>query len=321
MKTKGGFSLNKPVFLAGNGIRLAGMADKFVEFAERVGYPVLTTWKGADLIWDSHPLYFGRPGCIASKYANLIIQNCTHLISIGARLDLPQIGYSMENFAPHAKKIIDKSDAKDTMNRYWDKTFHECGDWIEQCRVWKEQYPLLDSWVDEISLAMGSDDVLVPGSSGMACEMLLQRFKVKKGQRVIFSPGLGAMGFGLPQAIGVALASKRRVFCVIGDGCLQVNVHCLEVIKRESLPIVIFVLNNGGYASIRNTQRRHCEGRLLGCDDSSGMTLPDIQKIAWAYGVRITEIVIDPDTEIHPRMQSKRMPDGTIVPGRLEDVE
>ena len=314
--------MDRPVLLAGNGIRLAGMAEHFVPWAEKLGFPVLTTWKGADLIWEEHPLFFGRPGCIASKYANLIIQNCDYLICLGARLDLPQIGYNMENFAPHAIKAIEKENAERFMNQFHTNSGYGADEeWFEMCREWKEQYPLPKSWVDDISNMMWPEDILVPSSSGMAAEMVLQRFKVKQGQRVIFSPGLGAMGFALPTAIGVAIASKRRVFCVEGDGSLQVNIQELETIRRLNLPIKIFVLENNGYASIRNTQRNRCGGRLLGCDPSSGLTFPDTRKIAEAYGVDICVIEQDPDEVIRPRMQSTTNEDGTIKPGRLEDVE
>lgn len=311
--------MSKPVLLAGYGIRLAGLAGQFIPYIERLGIPVLTTWKAADLIPDNHPLFFGRPGVIASKYANLVVQNCDYLLVLGARLDCQTVGYNIERFAPRAHKVV-KDDLKEL-------TIPDCfnGDncdaWIRQCMEWKQRYPLPESWVDEISLFANEGDIIVPSSAGMACEMLLQRFRVKKGQRIIFAPGLGSMGFGLPMAIGAACAEPtKRVICVEGDGSLQQCASCLQTIRQHNLNIKVFVLNNNGYASIRNTQKNNF-GRLLGCDSSSGLTLPETWRIHHAYGVPITEIRINPDTEIRPRMQRKVNADGTITPGRLEDVE
>ncbi len=310
---------NKPILLAGIGIRLAGLADQFIPFAERLGIPVLTTWRAADLIPDNHPLFFGRPGCIASKYANKILQECDWLMCIGARLDVQQIGYDWKNFAPNATKVI--RHGRDLLKMPDCFTPPDVSEWMDRCKELKAKYPLPESWVDEISLFANEGDIIVPSSAGMACEMLLQRFRVKKGQRIIFAPGLGSMGFGLPMAIGAACAEPtKRVICVEGDGSLQQCASCLQTIRQHNLNIKVFVLNNNGYASIRNTQKNNF-GRLLGCDSSSGLTLPETWRIHHAYGVPITEIRINPDTEIRPRMQRKVNANGTITPGRLEDIE
>ena len=293
----------KPVLFLGYGARVSGWADRFLDGWDT---PILTSWRGMDLVADDDPRFFGRPGSIASKYANLIVQNCDHLANVGARLDYPTTGYAPERFAPKAVKTKGEL------------VFLAPDEWWEQCREWKAQYPLGPSWVDTISDFAQPEDVIVPSSSGMACDMFCQRFKVKKGQRVIFSPGLGSMGFALPQAVGAAFASGRRVVCVEGDGSLQLNAHALQTIRQHNLNIKLFILENNGYASIRNTQKRF--GRFLGCDPSSGMTLPDTQRILDAYGVEATIIHIDPDTEIRPRLKSTIV-DGKIIPGRLEDIE
>jgi acetolactate synthase-1/2/3 large subunit len=311
--------LSKPVLLAGYGIRLAGLADQFIPYIERLGIPVLTTWKAADLIPDNHPLFFGRPGVIASKYANLIVQNCDYLMVLGARLDCQTVGYNIDRFAPHAHKVI-KDDLKELTIPDCFKG-DNCDAWIRQCMEWKQRYPLPESWVDEISLFANEGDIIVPSSSGMACEMLLQRFRVKKNQRLIFAPGLGSMGFGLPMAIGAACAEPtKRVICVEGDGSIQQCIPCLQTVKHHNLNIALFVVSNNGYASIRNTQKNNF-GRLIGCDPEHGMPYMDPWHLSRMYGVPITEIRINPDTEIRPRMQRKVNADGTITPGRLEDIE
>jgi acetolactate synthase-1/2/3 large subunit len=320
----------RPVVLIGRGYRFAKMDHLW-------NVPMLTTWRAADVIADDHPLFFGRPGSLAPKYANLIVQTATHLEVVGARLDLPQVGYQPENFAPNAVRC----EIDDT----------PCDEWIEQCRRWKNDYPIIRPeyyeseyvnqyvFIDTLSGAMGPDDVLVVGSSGQASDITYPAFKVKKGQRILSSPGLGAMGFGLPAAIGASLASGRRVICIEGDGSLQLNMQELETMRRLNLNIKLFVLNNGGYATIRNTSKRHFEGR----DHTAGMRLADTGRMLIAYGLtswslsklkpsdnftaflnldgpQVCEVLCDPNLELSPRLRSK-MVDGKIIPGRLEDVE
>ena len=249
----------RPVVLIGRGYRFVGMTKRW-------NVPMLTTWRAADVLPDDHPLFFGRPGSIAPKYANLIVQNATHLQVVGARLDLPSVGYNPEGFAPGAVRCeIDES--------------IPCDEWVARCRKWKEQYPIIKPeyyegeyvnqyvFFEELSKALEPSDVIVVSSSGQASDVFYPTFRVKEGQRIISSPGLGAMGFGLPQAIGAALASGRRVICIEGDGSIQLNMQELETIRRLNLNIKIFVLNNGGYATIRNTAKRHFEGR----DHTAGM--------------------------------------------------
>ncbi len=369
----------RPVILAGRGIRMANAVEVFNEIVNILGIPVLTTWRFADGIEESHPLFFGRPGSIASRYANFIQQNSDFILVLGARLDLPQVGYDYKNFAKNAKKVV--VDIEDNeikkINTQIDVSFNgDVGDflscllsmkkkikkvdrsfWLKKCSEWKEKYPVILReyyktskyintyvFIDVLSDLLTNDDNIVPDSSGSASEITYQAFKIKKGQRLINSPGLGSMGFGIPQSIGVCLASGRRTICITGDGALQHNIQELETIKRHNLPIKIFVLNNNGYSAIRNTHRRFFEGRLVCCDPSSGLTLPDTLKIGQAYGFKtykilngenlkenikqvlesegpvVCELIIDPELQIAPRIMSKKLPDGSMVSGALEDM-
>jgi len=370
----------RPVILAGRGIRLAKAEKEFLSLIEKLGIPVLLTWRLVDILPEEHELNFGRPGSIAQRYANFILQSCDLLISIGARLDLAQVGYDYKGFAPKAKKVImdideaeiKKIDTKIDVSIVADAKEFLCeflnqieavkkidrSEWLARCKRWKEKYPVVLPeyykssryvntyvFIDILSDLLTENDLIVPGSSGSCGEITYQAFRVKRGQRIISSPGLGSMGFGLPQSIGVCLAGgKRRTVCIVGDGGLQHNIQELETLKRLNLPVKLFVLNNDGYAAIRNTQKRFFEGRFVCCDPSSGLTLPDTCKIARAYGlkaVRITsqrnlkekikkvlemegpvvcELRIDPDLQIAPRISSKVLEDGTIVSSPLEDL-
>ncbi|MBF0520451.1 MAG: thiamine pyrophosphate-binding protein [Nitrospirae bacterium] len=369
----------RPVILAGRGIRFAEAQAEFLSLAEFLKIPVLATWRLMDILPEDSDLYFGRPGSIASRGANFILQNSDFLLTIGARLDLPQVGYNYRGFAPNAKKVIvdiDEAeirkidteiaipivtDAKEFLNKFIHKLHlikhTERSNWQLLCNKWKEAYPVVlpeylsqseyvntYALINTLSDLLTENDVIVPGSSGSCAEITCQSFRVKRGQRVINSPGLGSMGFALPQSIGVAIASGRLTVSIVGDGGLQHNIQELQTMKRLNLPVKLFVLNNNGYAAIRNTHNRFFEGRLVCCDPSSALTLPDTCKVARAYGlpaVRISdqrilqhevamvldtdgpvvcEVMVDPDLQTAPRLSSMAMPDGTMVSKPLEDL-
>ncbi len=370
----------RPVILAGNGIRLSGALKDFLDLIERLKIPVLTTWKAMDYLAEDHGLFFGRPGSVGQRGANFIQQNSDFIMAIGARLDLPQVGYNYRNFARAAKKVIVdidpteikklkmdidvciRSDAGDFIKELLlklDKFItKDRGRWLDYCRERKEKYPvvLAQYWgqreyvntyvlVDILSELLQEGDVLVPGSSGGCSEITMQAFKVKKGQRIFNTPGLGAMGFGLPASIGACLASgRKRTVSIIGDGGLQHNIQDLETLARLQLPIKMFILNNNGYASIRNTQKNYFKAHFVCCDPSSGLTLPDISKIATAYGIKntrilnhesikeqigevlraegpvICEVMVDPDLQTLPRLSSQILAGGSIISKPLEDL-
>lgn len=370
----------RPVILAGRGILLARANEEFFRVIESLRIPVLTTWRMVDSLPEESELYFGRPGSIASRGANFVQQNSDFILTIGARLDLPQVGHSYPNFARAAAKVvvdIDEaevkkidtkidaaivSDAKDFLVEFINKIDmvkpRDRSAWSSRCMEWKIKYPVIISeylepvkyvntyaLIEALSELLTGNDVIVPGSSGSCAEITLQAFKVKKGQRVLNSPGLGSMGFGLPQSIGVCLASGgKRTISIIGDGGLQHNIQELETLKRLNIPVKLFILNNNGYAAIRNTHNRFFEGRLVCCDPSSGLTIPDTCKVASAYGLKavkissqknlndevlavlnmdgpvVCEVMVDPDLQMAPKLSSAARPDGTMVSKPLEDL-
>ncbi len=366
----------RPVVLAGNGVRQAGAVREFLAWLEAVGLPLLTTWKAADFVANDHPLFVGRPGSVGQRAANFAQQTADLVIVLGARLDLAQIGFDSAGFAPRARKVVVDADADELAKLRFDMTVAVQGDagvflrqlsahstvwkdrdgWLARCREWRRRWPvipegshdqtgLVDTYalVDVLSEELSEEDVFVPGSSGGCAEITLQAFRVKAGQRVFNSPGLGSMGFGLPASIGAAVASGRRVVSVIGDGGLQHNVQELQTLRRLGLPVKLFVLNNDGYGSIRSSQRHHFGG-LLAADASSGLTLPDLQDLARAYrltafrveanaelaeGVRralsepgpvFCELMVQPDVATQPRLATTVDPDGRILSSPFEDL-
>lgn len=368
----------RPVLMIGNGVRLSGAMDDFYALIDKLKIPVLTTWKSIDFLPEDHSLYFGRPGSIGQRYANFIQQNCDLFISIGARQDLAQIGYYYENFAREATKVmvdvdraeLDKMDNMSNLIKVCSeaKTFLQAlnksslqeqarEDWFTQSRQWKDKYPVFlpEYWqnkekvntyvlVELLSELLTENDVIVPGSSGACSEVVLQAFRVKAGQRIFNNPGLGSMGYGLPASMGACVASQKRTITIVGDGGLQHNIQELETIHRLQLPLKIFILNNNGYGSIRNTQKNHFKEHYVCCDPASGLTVPDTCEIAKAYkiatirienhdnikeklveilqseGPFVCDVMIDPDLVTVPRLSSEVKPDGRIVSKPLEDL-
>lgn len=336
----------RPAVLIGNGVRLAGAREEMRRLIDRLGVPVLTTWPAHDMVPDDHPLMAGRPGPLAPRGANFTLQNADWLLSLGARLDLVVTGYSPQNFARAAKKImvdvdpaelrkmggtIDEgvcADAKTfivEMLRHLDRVKpRDRSEWDRRWHGWQTRYPVvlteyrnLPSGVstyvlgEAIGEASAPDDVIVSGSSGAGIEIFCLAVRLKEGQRLFLTTALGAMGNGLPGLIGACVANgRRRTISVDGDGGLQLNIQELETARRLHLPIKLFVLNNDGYASIRTSQSRYF-GRLAGADATSGVTLPDLRGVVEAYGLPYARI--DTDRGLVDRVRELLDAPGPIV--------
>lgn len=313
----------RPVLMVGKGVAYAHAEDLLERFRSSVPIPTLTTWRAMDLVPDEDDHYFGRPGCIGQRAANFIQQNADLILTIGARLDFGQIGFNHDAFARGARKIfvdVDPSelakfncpidiplcaDARAALQALLDTLPTDMpGPWVawqQRCKAWRERYPVvlqrhhneegfvnLYALVDVLSASMTPQDIFVPGSSGACIDVPMQAFRLKRGQRFIAFPGIGAMGFGIPTTLGACLASgRRRTICTNGDGGFQLNLQELETVVRLNLPIKYFVLNNGAYGSIKATQRNYFDGRYVASDPGSGVTLPAILRIADAYGIPV----------------------------------
>jgi len=364
----------RPLMLAGHGIRLSGAASSFAQRVNQLQIPVVTTWNALDLLpWD-HPLNIGRPGVVALRAPNFAVQNCDLLISIGCRLDNVVTAYNPRGFARAARKIIvdadpaeiDKLDM-DIDGRIVTDACHfidalhalppsDCQPWRTRCADWKSRYspvppPSSSStishyhFVSALSDALPPDTPLATGSSGLAIEVFYSTFRNKPGQRVFLTSGLGAMGYGLPAAIGICLANDRRPTVAIeSDGSLQLNLQELATLAALQLPITLILMNNGGYASIRNTQRNYFEGRYLGTGPEAGLFLPDPEKLATTYGLSfqrihcaaflesdltlalahtgpmLVDIVLMPDETLSPKCTALPQPNGSMLSMPMEDM-
>lgn len=369
----------RPVLVAGNGIRIAGAVADFHRALMILRAPVLTTWLGMDLIPDQHPLYAGRPGSIAPRGANFALQNSDLMLAIGARLDMALTGYAHDKLARQAVKImvdVDETEIRKMktkihlpivadaavflheLNRQLGATqpFH-FDTWVQRCQDWRKRYPIVQPehreqrervsvycFSEALSTELASDDVLASGSSGSGVERFLLAFRVKENQRVFHTRGLGSMGFAVPASIGACLGSGgRRTICVDGDGSFQLNSQELETIRRLQLPIKLFVLNNEGFASNRTSQQSYFK-HLVASDASSGLTLPDVKKLAAAYnlpsvcisdqkdlrhqirnvldtpGPVVCEVLTPFEEQNAPRLMSAQRSDGSMISKPLEDL-
>jgi acetolactate synthase-1/2/3 large subunit len=326
----------RPLMLAGHGVRLSGAAEVFKQLYEALNIPVVTTWNSMDLIPYQHQLCAGRPGSVALRPANFAVQNCDLLISIGARLDNVVTAHNPQNFARNAQRVvvdIDKNelnklkleqttfieaDAKQFIQQLVDATSNvrsECNEWLEKIADWKQRYPTCDGqafpeqgevshyhFIDRLSEHTQAGELIITGSSGLAVEVFYSTFINKPEQRVFLTSGLGSMGYGLPAAIGGCLAAGRKpVVSVEGDGSLQLNLQELSTLRSLNLPIRLFVMNNNGYASIRNTQRNYFDGRYVATGEEAGLLIPDLVKLAESIG--LDTVRIDDANELDEKIQ------------------
>jgi acetolactate synthase-1/2/3 large subunit len=372
-------SAERPVMLAGNGVRLAGAQDAFRSLARALKVPVLLTWLAIDLFAHDEDNLIGKPGTVAPRGVNFALQNSDFLLVIGARLDFTITGYAPDRLARGARKIMVDIDPAEIAKlapyldlgiccdakNFIDALAHAIGGtaqpereaWHARCAEWKRRYPVVlpehrteEGPVSTYFLAECLSELLpegtpiVSGSSGAGIEIFQHALRLKRNQRLYHTTALGAMGYGLPAAIGACLGSGgRETVLVDGDGGIQLNIQELATIQRLQLPLKIFILNNDGYSSIRTSQQRWF-GRQTGADSRSGLTLPEIGPVARAYGVPamrigdqrdlraqlaqvlacngpvLCDVVSRPDEARMPSLSSAQRADGSLYSKPLEDL-
>lgn len=369
----------RPVVLAGGGIRAAGTHDEFLRFVDGLGVPVVTGWNAHDLLWDDHELYAGRPGTVGTRPGNFAVQNADLLIVLGSRLNIRQVGYAWDSWARNARVVMVDVDAAELVKPtlHVDQPVHaDLRDffasalpkleprtrrtheaWLGWCRQRLREYPVMlpeyaDSscvnpyvFADRLTRLLPEGQVTVCGD-GTACVVTFQAARVKRGQRLYTNSGAAPMGYDLPAAVGaaIALGRDRSVVCLAGDGSLMMNVQELATIRGHDLNVKLFVLNNAGYHSIRQTQNNYFPGREVGCGTESGVWFPQFERLAAAFeipfsrvssndtldqvlanvlgapGPQLCEVVLDLDQQFAPKAASRMHPDGRMVSAPLEDL-
>ncbi len=373
-------SAKAPLLFAGSGIRLSDSEELLLKLIEKLQIPVAVAWNSGDLVAYDNPYYAGSPSREGTRGSSFIVQNCDLLLVLGSRMNIRTITYNKNDFARNAYKIMVDIDAEELKKPTFVPDMPVCGDvhkfiemmlnadytpkkehkpWIEWCRKMVEKYPavlpeyhstkgLLNPYVfvDELFKKSDSRDIFTLGN-GSACVMTFQACKIKQGQRMFTNSGCAAMGYGLPAALGAAVAvqdKNGRVICIDGDGSVMMNVQELETISYNKLNVKLFILNNNGYHSIRQTQRNLFKPPFIGIDGETGVGFPDFCKLAEAFGFKYCEldnepdapaviekvlssdgpvlcnVLVDPNQNFVPKLSSKVLPDGRIVSPSMDDM-
>jgi acetolactate synthase-1/2/3 large subunit len=370
----------RPIIIWGYGVEASHCEDTMRKFCDILKAPLLVSWKTIDDVEETYPYYIGRFGIFGQRAANLTVQNADLIINIGSRLGIPQIGYNEADFAREAKIITVDVDFNEntkyqrnpdisinlSVDNFLSSILNDISSiqlpswnqWLTTCLEWKQKYPVclpeykdekfVNSYylIDALSDLMEEGDIFIPNASGTAYTCTHQAFKVKKGQKIITSNNLAEMGYDLPAVIGVAVENpSKRVVLVTGDGSLQMNIQELQTIINYKLNVKIIYLNNCGYMTIRNTQKTMFDGKFTASDESDGLRMPNIAKIAYAYGFEyykietndslncslrsallwdnkptICEVVLDPNQTCYPKTALRIDADGNKKQMPLEDL-
>lgn len=370
----------RPVLYAGNGVRLSGGFDVFERVVRKLNIPVATGWDNIDMMADADPLYVGRGGIMGDRAGNFAVQNSDLLLVIGNRLSIRQVGYNWKTWAREAFVIMvdadseelkkptihvelpvhaDAKDFLEKLDNKLDGVFFAENGWQDRCREWKKKYPVVlprhfedkrmtnvYAFIKKLSTRLPEGYTTVVGN-GSACVVGSHGYEIKRGQRFIINSAIASMGYDLPAAIGTCYAiGEKELVCITGDGSIQMNLQELQTILTNRLPIKLFVINNNGYHSIRQTQTNlfseHCKVGIG--PESNDLSFPDMSKLADAYGypycrcdsndeldgclekvfategAYICEVFVSPEQFFEPKSATKRLPDGSLFSPPLEDL-
>lgn len=367
----------RPLIIAGHGIRLSKSENIFYELIQKLNIPVVTTFNGIDILSTEDPLYIGRIGTIGQRAGNFALQNADVILCLGTRNNIRQVSYNWENFGKNAYKIvvdIDEAELRKPLVKpdlpinadlaeflpeliKFTDAIKVSDIWLKHCQNLKEKYSFNNTLeyqqtteelnpyfaIRKITEYLNKDDIIVSANATPSI-CLFQAGKFV-GQRILMNSGNASMGYDLPAAIGAYIAGKgRRTICLAGDGSVMMNLQELETIAFNKLPIKIFIINNAGYSSIRQTQRNFFNGRMTGSGDDSGVGMPDFSKIAEAFGLKavkientenidekiqevlnydgaiVCEVMVQKEYAFLPKLSSRKLDDGTMISPSLEDM-
>ncbi len=356
----------RPLILTGNGVRIADRVEQMRALVHKLGLPAVTSWTSMDQFSSDDPLYFGRTGQVGDRSGNFALYNCDFIITLGSRLNIRQVSYEWANFAPNAYRVqvdidqaeLDKpsnlpnlklrADVSDVLD-YLEKEVDALPNLDQRWRDWgvgakkalptvldrHRAGPLLNPYLFMEQLSKQLDDKTTVVTGNGAVSVILQAMETRYGQRYLYNSGCASMGYDLPAALGAAYAEEgRQVVCLAGDGSMMMNIQEWETLKHSKLPVKLFIMNNEGYLSIRQTQDGFFDGFRMGSDLNSGLSFPDFAKLAEAWGLParqvgftdykdgitwaldqtgpcVVEVMVDPDQVFEPKLSSKQLPDGT----------
>ena len=371
---------SKPLLIVGGGIKAAKVVEETRDLVSTLSIPCALTWRTADFLEFENQLNAGRFGNVAKRYSNILIQKADFILVLGSRLDATQTAHNLTKFGKNAKIVmvdVDNAELRKAPDRFtkWNfdlrgfipeilKRVNKIGG-LESYKNWsKEILRLKTNFQDEqfyaeknkkgqISIYQAVDafseifegnEIIITGSSGLAIEVFHTHFKNKKGQQIHLTTALGAMGYGLPGLLGASETTSKKTILLESDGSLMMNIQELQSIKTRRKKIVIFVLNNHGYASIRATQRNYFDGHLVATNSQSGLDIPVIEKIANCFDFKfvrvkqaeelkhiirhalnsnsqiICEIDLQRDEKLMPKCGVLKSDDNSLTSAPLEDM-
>ncbi len=372
---------NKPLFLWGNGAKADMKKTRINHIIKKYMLPSLFTWNASDILEYEHDMYIGRPGVVAQRHPNICIQNADLIICLGTSLDNILTAYNPLEFGRNATKVVinidqnqldelkikdvipvcaSVSDFVDVFIDHIEKEAFVIGDsnWKRELISLKERFQ--DDFPNEtdddglishkdfvlcLSEILDEGQLIATGSSGLAIEAFYMMFRNKRDQSYHLTSGLGSMGFGLPSAIGISIENTDKdVVLIESDGSFCMNIQELQTVTNNNLSICIFLMNNAGYASIRNTQFNYFSGRFFGTGIEAGQNMPDWRGIVESFGVRyvqindiamldqayrdfklkrsavVIDVILTKNERLLPKCSAMPQSDGSIISMPLEDM-
>ncbi|WP_122642476.1 thiamine pyrophosphate-binding protein [Luxibacter massiliensis] len=370
-------SSKRPCVLGGTGIISSNTKDKFIKFIEKLNIPVVGGGWCTDMMGTDHPLYFGLSGDIGPRTGNFILQNADTILVLGNSLSFRQTGFAQELFAPHARILyIDVDEAESLKPGLRITHFYHSdlegffrviathdisslnkSSWLEYCCKLKHRFSVFESITDLnmkervnsyyfwkiFDQFISEDQVITMGNSRVNAAKIQIGVKTQS-QRAITNYLCGSMGYDLPAAIGAAVATKKEIICITGDGSIMMNLQELETITHNQLPVKVIVFSNDGYEAIRQTHKNFFGGRYVGCTPDTGVGFPDFQKLSAAFGFKymlcktneevensikyfmaekepvFMEILQRIDNPLIPKLMSKMNEDGSFSTPAIHDM-
>ena len=308
---------SRPCILAGSGIISSDCRDMFERFVNQLGIPVIGGAWVADNLYTEHPLYYGNSGNVGPRTGNFILQNADVILAMGNSLGFRQTGFNLEGFAPDAKIVMVDADTEEgrkpglCISRFLHADLKDFikkaskGDcniqvpeaWLAYCNMLKSRFTPFEGadhmeWKERVSSYYfwkifrqyeEKDSILALGNN-TANTAKLQIGVQYAGQRVMTNYTCGSMGYDIPAAIGAAVASQKKVYCITGDGSVMMNLQELQTIVQNDLPVNLAVFSNEGYGAIRQTSKNFFQGAYIGCTPDTGVSFPEFSKVAETLG-------------------------------------
>ena len=370
----------KPLLIIGHGVASSGQIDNVRELVRKHRLPVSLTWPTLDFLPFDDELNAGRFGVVAKRYANIAIQKSDYILVLGSRLDNIQTAFNIDRFGKNALIDVVDVDSEELAKMPDRFTCYEHNlvglvpelarqlralsvndsrqHWLEEIATLRQRFGFetfksteeeagrvsIYDFIERLSDGFSGGEIIVTGSSGLSVEVFYTHFRNKPDQWINLTTGLGAMGYGLPAAVGVASVSNQKIYLFESDGSLMMNLQELQTLKTLNRPVTIFLQNNDGYASIRATQENYFEGRFVGTGPSSCLELPQFEKVADAFGfdyiaisdidhidhqieqaiahqgLLICEVFLRRDEKLMPKCSVIRTDDNQLLSAPIEDM-